>query len=201
MKKLAFINMVIFVILLLGVTVSCTKDDDELEVNQKATKSQQSTQQQVPDYGMDLWNDDADDNLKCGRGHPAAKAVKAALMQYEITANAGDFDGWISLWAVDGIRMAPGEEPIVGKDAIAIAMQPGFEVFDFEIEIYEVNEVKVYGYIGLTRCRYYLYATPKGGGDQFVIEPDGKALTIFRRNRRGQWKIIYDCFNSNLPPV
>jgi ketosteroid isomerase-like protein len=39
---------------------------------------------------------------------------------------------------------------------------------------------------------------PKDGSPPFV--PELKALTIYRRQPDGTWKIHRDCFNSNVPP-
>jgi len=54
--------------------------------------------------------------------------------------------------------------------------------------------------LGLTRCTYTLTMTPKAGGETINAMPDGKALTLLERQSDGSWKIVYDCFNSNVPP-
>jgi len=41
--------------------------------------------------------------------------------------------------------------------------------------------------------------TPKAGGETIHAMPDAKALTLYERQPDGSWKIVYDCFNSNLP--
>ena len=70
---------------------------------------------------------------------------------------------------------------------------------NLKLELRSIDEVTVFGSLGLTRCTYSLMATPKGGGDPVGLMPDGKALTLYRRQSDGSWKITYDCFNSNLP--
>jgi ketosteroid isomerase-like protein len=40
--------------------------------------------------------------------------------------------------------------------------------------------------------------TPKEGGDRIEAMPDGKALTLYERQSDGTWKIVCDCFNSNV---
>jgi hypothetical protein len=67
------------------------------------------------------------------------------------------------------------------------------------MDIYRIDEVNIMhgGKWGLTRCSYNFYInTPDG---PFWVVVDGKALTVFKKIR-GEWKIAYDCFNSNLPP-
>ncbi len=128
-------------------------------------------------------------------------AIKQLLSQYEVAANGGDFDLWISLWADDGVRMPPGALTKEGVAQITEEMKPLFEQMKFDINITSVEEATVSGDIGLTRCSYNLSAIPKEGGDKIIIDPDGKALTLYRRQSDGTWKIAYDCFNTNITPV
>jgi len=125
-------------------------------------------------------------------------AVKKILEKWEVTINAGDFEGWISLWANDGVQMVHGVPSRSGVAQITTEMKPTFEQFIYSIKIVSIEEARVFGDIGLTRCRYNLTLTPKTGGDKIIAEPDGKALTIYQRQSDGEWKVIYDCFNSNV---
>ena len=127
-------------------------------------------------------------------------AIKEILNQYEVTLNAGDLDGWISLWADDGIRMAPDTPARIGKTQIREAVKPGFDEMNFDISITSIDDAKVYGDLGITYCNYTLAVTPKAGGETIHVMPDGKALTVSERQSDGSWKIVYDCFNSNVPP-
>jgi ketosteroid isomerase-like protein len=96
--------------------------------------------------------------------------------------------------------MPPGAPARVGKEQIREGMGPAFDAMDLDITINSIEEAKVYGDLGLTRCTYTFKMTPKAGGDEIVAEPDGKALTLYGRQADGSWKIVYDCFNSNLAP-
>jgi len=127
-------------------------------------------------------------------------AIKEVLNQYAATVNNGDFDHWMSLWSDNGIQMPPESPPRKGKAEIMDGMKPSFDQMNLEITITSVEEAKVYGDLGLTRCNYTLAVTPKEGGDKINVMPDGKALTLYERQPDGTWKIVYDCFNSNTPP-
>jgi len=127
-------------------------------------------------------------------------AIKQVLNQYAATVNNGDIDQWIDLWADNGIQMPPDAPSNLGKDKILEAAKPGFDQFSIEVQVTGLEEVKVSGNLGLTRCNYMQAITPKQGGDRQVIVPDGKALTIYEKQPNGSWKILYDCFNSNIPP-
>ena len=127
-------------------------------------------------------------------------AIKEMLNKYAVSVNTGDFDFWMSLWADDGVQMPPGTPARIGKEQIREAMKPAFDQMNLDMAII-IQEAKVYGDLGLTRCRYTLKMTPKAGGGTINAMPDGKALTLYERQSDGSWKIIYDCFNSNMPPT
>ncbi len=127
-------------------------------------------------------------------------AIRAILNQYAEKVRTGDFEGWLSLWADDGVQMPPDSATRVGKDAIRGGMKPAFDAMDLSITIHEVEDAQVWGDHGLTRCRYSLALTPKAGGDTIDAMPDGKALTLYARQADGSWKIMYDCFNSSVEP-
>ena len=80
-------------------------------------------------------------------------------------------------------------------------MQPAFEQMNLVMNISRIGDVKVYGDFGLTRCTYTLKLTPKVGGETIHAEPDGKALTLYEKQPDGSWKIVYDCYNSNVAPT
>ena len=80
-------------------------------------------------------------------------------------------------------------------------MKPVFDQMNLDIAIACIEDAKVYGDLGLTRCDYRLDATPKAGGETIQVMRDGKALTLYERQSDGSWRIVYDCFNSNVPPT
>lgn len=127
-------------------------------------------------------------------------AINEVLPQYAVAVNTGDFDLWISLWTDDGVQMPPDTPARIGKEQIREAMKPGFDQMNLDITIHSIEETKVYGNLGLTRCTYTLKMTPKAGGETINAMPDGKALTLYERQSDGSWKIKYDIFNSNAPP-
>jgi ketosteroid isomerase-like protein len=128
-------------------------------------------------------------------------AIKDMLNQYAIECNTGNFERWLSLWAEEGTQMPPDAPARKGIDQIRDGMKPVFDDMNLDIVIKSVDDVEVHGDLGLTRCKYSLKLTPKAGGDSLDVMPDGKALTLFGKQSDGSWKIVYDCFNSNVPPT
>jgi uncharacterized protein (TIGR02246 family) len=125
-------------------------------------------------------------------------AVKEMVNQYADACNTGDFDLWISLWADDAVRMPLDTPAQIGIEQIRAAMKPLFDQMTLEITI-TIEDAKVYSDLGLIRCNYTVNMTPKAGGETIHAMQDGKALTLFERQSDGSWKIIYDCYNSNIP--
>lgn len=125
-------------------------------------------------------------------------AIKDVLRQYGAMCNAGDFETWISLWSDEGRQMPPDAPARIGIDAIREGMKPVFDTMDLDFDLVGVEEARIFGDLGLTRCNYTLFATPKEGGTKVGVMPDGKALTLYQKQSDGSWKIIYDCFNSNI---
>ena len=94
--------------------------------------------------------------------------------------------------------MPPGAPAVVGKAAIEKGIHASYEALDWEEFIIHLEEVKVAGDWGYARGTYFLFATPKAGGE--TAFDHGKYLKIFKRQPDGSWKIYRDCFNSNVPP-
>ena len=127
-------------------------------------------------------------------------AIKEILNQYAVASNAGDLDLWISLWADDGVQMLPDTPTRIGREQILEAMKPGFDQMTVDIAITSVEDARIYGDLGLTRCNYKVDMTPKTGGETIHAVRDGRALTLYGRQSDGSWKIVYDCGNSNSLP-
>jgi ketosteroid isomerase-like protein len=125
--------------------------------------------------------------------------IKEGLKQYVETVNSGDFEGWISLWDNDGVQMPPNAPPIEGKEKIMEENKSGFEQMNMELTHMNVEEIQTSGDFGFSRCSYTLAVSPKTGGEKIMVEPDGKDLAVWKRQSDGSWKILYDCFNSNVP--
>ena len=126
-------------------------------------------------------------------------ALKEMLNQYAVGCNTGDFELWMSLWADDAVMMPPGAPALDGKEQIRAGIQPLFDRMNLNIAV-DVKEAKAYGDYGLTRCTFSEKMTPKAGGETIDAIPDGKALTLYKKQADGSWKIVYDCFNSSVRP-
>jgi hypothetical protein len=71
-------------------------------------------------------------------------AIHALYDQYCDRANAGDLEGWLSLWLDNAIRMEPDAPTIFGKENIRTRFKIPFEQFKTEIAIYGETEVWIF---------------------------------------------------------
>ena len=128
-------------------------------------------------------------------------AIEEVLHQYGEALSSGNFDLWLSLWIENGRQMPPDTPARIGKGQIRKGMRPLFEEMDMTMVISSIEESRIIGDFGLTRCLYNLKGITKSGGEVVQIMPDGKALTLYEKQPDGIWKIAYDCFNSNINRV
>ena len=123
-------------------------------------------------------------------------AIEEVLHQYAAAINTGDFDLWLSLWTEDGKQMPPDGPSNIGKDQIRESMTAFFEL-DATMVLSSIEESRIIGDFGLTRCLYSIRGITKSG-EAVEVMRDGKALTLYEKQPDGIWKIAYDCFNSNV---
>ena len=121
------------------------------------------------------------------------KKILHVLEEYGKKLNERDYEGWLALWAENGIQMPPGVPLRTNMEEITKTNVILFEDKECDFKLRDIVEVKVDGNIGLTICNFSLYLD----NGKKIIEPDGKALTIYEKQSNGEWKIKYDCFNSN----
>ena len=163
---------------------------------------------QGPEPGPDVLADDVVASIVAGKLRATISfhsveddiaAIEEVLNQYAVTVNAGDFEGWLSLHAEDVVKMGPDKPATFGREALRAASQAGWDTFMLEMALYP-EDAQVDGDMGFARGTYSMSVTPKAGGETIVAVPDGKYLTICKRQADGSWKISHDCYNSNVPP-
>ena len=124
--------------------------------------------------------------------------IRDRIHDYQNAINSDDFEGWLSLWAEDGIQMPPDTSPKIGIDHIRGANKGLFNDLVMSMDVIKFHAVEVFNDIGISVCEYSIEGEPKTGGKKVSVMENGKALTIFRKHSDGSWKIHFDCFNSNI---
>jgi uncharacterized protein (TIGR02246 family) len=129
-------------------------------------------------------------------GSPADERVQILQLDREWSeaAQIRDVERVLSYWADDAIVLPPGSPPVVGKPAIREFVVKSFQAPDFTIS-WKTMEVTVSGSgelayaIGTNRVTF---RSPDG--KQMTVE--GKAVTVWRREKGGSWKCIVDIWND-----
>jgi len=67
------------------------------------------------------------------------------------------------------------------------------------MEVLGFPSVRVFNNIGVSVCEYRIVGETKDGREKVNVMENGKALTIFKKQKDGSWEIIFDCFSSNIP--
>lgn len=124
--------------------------------------------------------------------------IKDRIHDYKNSINSDDFEGWLSLWAEDGIQMPPNTSPKIGIGHIRGANKGLFNDLAMSMDVIKFHAIEVYNDIGISVCEYCIEGVPKAGGKKVSVMENGKALTIFKKGGDGSWKIQFDCFNSNI---
>ena len=124
-------------------------------------------------------------------------AIKERIFDYQRAINSGDFDGWLSLWAEDGIQMPPNTSIKTGIGHIRGANKNIFHL-NMNMEVIGFPSVRVFNDVGVSVCEYSIIGETKDRREKVNVMENGKALTIFNKQNDGSWKIIFDCFNSNI---
>jgi ketosteroid isomerase-like protein len=124
--------------------------------------------------------------------------IRDRINDYKNAINSDDFEGWLSLWAEDGIQMPPNTSPKIGIGHIRGANKGLFNDLAMSMDVIKFHAIEVFNGIGISVCEYCIEGVPKVGGKKVSVMKNGKALTVFKKDSDGSWKIHFDCFNSNI---
>ncbi len=113
---------------------------------------------------------------------------------------AGQIDSVASVFAQDVWQMPPNSAPLVGRDSVrsfwANAVRWGRWKFDLQTaDVVAVDSVAV------ERGRYRLKFTAGAQAPMPSFEDRGNYVVLWRRERDGQWRIVWDAPVSVLPPA
>ncbi|HMK31421.1 MAG TPA: SgcJ/EcaC family oxidoreductase [Terriglobales bacterium] len=111
--------------------------------------------------------------------------------------NAGELEKLIAAYATEAVYMPPHHAAVHGRDAIHEYLKGPLRHGVRDLR-YEVTFIKHSGDLAYDVGRYSM-SLPEPSG---VMRQDrGKYLTVWRRQADGNWKIVADCWSSDLPPA
>jgi uncharacterized protein (TIGR02246 family) len=116
-------------------------------------------------------------------------AIDALHMQDMAAAKNMDIETLLSLWTDDGVLLQPGQEPLVGRDAIdaymkkAAQKEEAFEIIEY---VHTFEEIKILGDWA------YEWGTFKGcyrsKSSTDLIHETARLFRILRKQTDGSWK-------------
>ena len=123
--------------------------------------------------------------------------IEAALQTYETALNASDTDTVLTVFATDGVFMAPNSPSVVGADAIRAAYHGIFRAVAFDTELTVEEVVQVAASWAFVRTRSNGHVTVKAV--QQRVPDANHELFIFHQGDDGAWKIARYCFATTNP--
>src|SRR5277367_224521 len=126
----------------------------------------------------------------------AAVSVRAADEAWMRVYAAKDLQKTVAFFDDQGSMLAPNAPIATGKTAITKAITADFAFGDLTWHADTAGVAKS-GDIGYTSGTYkFTFKDPSG---KPVID-NGKYLTVWKKQGDGAWKVLYDMFNTDMPP-
>jgi uncharacterized protein (TIGR02246 family) len=144
--------------------------------------------------------------LACQKPPPASppdtraadeRAVREADAAGSKAATAKDVEGYLSFFAEDALALPPNASMLTGKDSMRKGLSeemanPGFAL-SWQASKAEASRG---GDLAYTVGTYqFTLNDPKGK----PISDRGKYMTVWKKQPDGQWKVVADMYNSDLP--
>jgi uncharacterized protein (TIGR02246 family) len=123
--------------------------------------------------------------------------IESVLQTYETALNASDIDTVMTVFALDGVFMAPNSPSMIGADAIQAAYAGIFQTiaFDTELQIEEIQQVAPNW--AFVRTSSVGFVTVHALGQRV---PDANhELFVFQKGDDGRWKIARYSFSTTKP--
>jgi uncharacterized protein (TIGR02246 family) len=124
-------------------------------------------------------------------------AIKGLIEDCLRTYNEGDYEGYIALFDEETVLLPPNAPPVSGMETIRSIYRTHFDSFDFDL-IITTEEIHVFGDLAFSRDGWKGSMNPKDGSEPIVF--DNKAISIYKRQSDGLWKIWRGMYSSNTPP-
>lgn len=123
------------------------------------------------------------------------KQIEEKQTSFMENFNNGDAKASSEDYTVDAIVLPPNAAEVRGKEAIVELWQSFINMGKASVKLNTVN-TDVFGNIAVNHQTYDFEATMEDGQ---MIQDNGKSIVIYEKQEDGNWLIIYDMWNSNLP--
>lgn len=124
------------------------------------------------------------------------KAIDASEAKWSAALMKGDTAALMSVYAEDAITMAPNAKRATGRAAVAQMYAGMMKEMTFPAASIKSDDVIVSGDYAIETGTYRITAQPKTGKP---MDDVGKFITIWKKQPDGEWKMLRDIFNTDLP--
>lgn len=143
----------------------------------------------------------ADSTAAPGAAAPLAEAdiaaIRAADSAFGASANAGDLDGVVAVYAADAALLPPNLPGMKGSEAIRTFWGGFLQAYTIAFEL-QADQIEGRGDLAYVVGRYRLSGTPKAKGPP-PLKDEGKFVEVLKRQSDGSWKYAVDIYNSDIP--
>jgi ketosteroid isomerase-like protein len=126
----------------------------------------------------------------------AADSVRAADAAWLKVYSAKDLNKSVAFFDDQGSMLSPNDPIATGKAAISKLIASDFSLGNLTWQVDKAGVSKS-GDLGYTSGRYiFSFKYPSGK----PVTDNGKYLTVWKKQADGSWKVLFDMFNTDLPP-
>jgi ketosteroid isomerase-like protein len=124
--------------------------------------------------------------------------IRAADSAFAASANAGNIDGVVAVYATGAALLPPNLPPQKGGAAIRSFWAGFLDAYTVQFELGS-DTIEGRGDLAYNLGHYRFTAVPKAKANPGVAD-EGKFLEILKREPDGTWKYVVDMYSSNLAP-
>jgi ketosteroid isomerase-like protein len=124
--------------------------------------------------------------------------IRAADSAFAASANAGNVDGLVAVYAATAALLPPNLPPQKGHAAIRSFWGGFLDAYTVRFEL-ESDTMEGRGDLAYNLGHYRFTAVPKAKENPGVAD-EGKFVEVLKRQPDGTWKYVVDMYSSNLTP-
>ena len=122
------------------------------------------------------------------------RALRQVIVEYQKYVNAGDAQGYASLFAEDVIWMPPNALDRIGKSEVFKAEAAAFSKFKFNVELTPTEVRALSEEWGMVLCSVRGVLTPRGEGD--IVQILFRIVFVLARQPDSSWRIFRQIWNN-----
>lgn len=127
------------------------------------------------------------------------QAIRDFGVAWDAAYNQRDIEALVGLYSEDAVVMNPNLPIAVGHQEIRAAFESVWDATQAgPDEINQVDGIHVSGDLATARGSGQGMTIPSDGSEPF--EDSWKWVSVYRRQADGSWLIVWDIWNSDLPP-